>query len=170
MTNYNIIFADKSHTKGVLRLLKQICALHSEGRPDIFKNNGSKYTESDLEIIFTSADTPVFAAVDSYNNVLGYAMCRIKDNTHNSVLVPHKELYLDDLCVDEDYRGCGIGKALIERLISYGKEIGCYNLDLNVWEFNENARAFYEKCGFAPSRTFMELILQDNLHKNGENP
>ena len=41
----------------------------------------------------------------------------------------------------------------------YAKEIGCYNLTLNVWSCNESAQKFYEKQGLKPQKTTMEMIL-----------
>ena len=43
---------------------------------------------------------------------------------------------------------------------NYAKEIGCYNLTLDVYSFNERAIAFYEKCGLANQKVVMEKILK----------
>ena len=67
--------------------------------------------------------------------------------------------YLDDLCVDKQYRGQGIGKKLYGYAIEKAKEFGCYHLTLNVWHLNENAIKFYEKLGMKPLKTTMETIL-----------
>ena len=70
-----------------------------------------------------------------------------------------KTLYIDDLCVDENERGGGIGRALYEHVIAFAKEAGCYNVTLNVWAFNENAMRFYERLGLTPQSIHMETIL-----------
>ena len=70
-----------------------------------------------------------------------------------------KTLYIDDLCVDECERGTGVGRALYEHVKAYAKEIGCYNLTLNVWECNEGAKRFYEAMGLIPRNTLMETVL-----------
>lgn len=54
-------------------------------------------------------------------------------------------LYIDDLCVDENSRGQHVGRKLYEYVLNYAREQGCYDVTLNVWEGNDNARAFYEK-------------------------
>ena len=41
----------------------------------------------------------------------------------------------------------------------YAREQGCYDVTLNVWEGNDNARAFYEKMGMFVKETQMETIL-----------
>ncbi len=59
----------------------------------------------------------------------------------------YREVYIDDLCIDESIRGKGIGKKLINII---EKEI-CNNetdcLILNTEKF-QNAIGFYKKCGF----------------------
>ena len=39
------------------------------------------------------------------------------------------------------------------------KALGCYELNLVVWEGNDGARAFYDAMGMKPKETMMELIL-----------
>ena len=70
-----------------------------------------------------------------------------------------KTLYIDDLCVDEDCRGQGIGRKMYEYVRSYAKDTGCYHITLNVWEMNPRARKFYESIGMKPLKTYMEDVL-----------
>ena len=70
-----------------------------------------------------------------------------------------RALYLDDLCVDENCRSKGIGKALYEAVVETAKNNGCYNLTLNVWAFNKRAYDFYKKLGFEEQKIGMEIIL-----------
>ena len=51
---------------------------------------------------------------------------------------------IEDVAVSPEARGLGLGKLLIEDLIDYGTEKGCYKLTLNC--SNDNVE-FYEKCG-----------------------
>lgn len=92
------------------------------------------------------------------DKILGYAFCVFQKPASNS-MQPVKTLYIDDLCVDENCRGGGVGKRIFEFVKDYAKKSGCYNLTLNVWECNPGARAFYEKCGFSVLKTGMEQIL-----------
>ncbi|NLX94123.1 MAG: GNAT family N-acetyltransferase [Clostridiales bacterium] len=133
--------------------------LHHQGRPDIFKGNTKKYTEDELSEILKEADKPIFLAVDEDENVFGYVFCMVTSYKDHAVINDYHSLYIDDFCVDEGARGQNIGKKLFDAVKIYAKEVGVYNIDLNVWEFNEGAIRFYEKCGFATQRRTMELIL-----------
>ena len=74
-------------------------------------------------------------------------------------MVNRRTAYMDDLCVDENSRGKHIGTKLYDYVTNYAKEIGCYNITLNVWSLNESAMKFYEKCGMKPQKIGMETIL-----------
>ena len=51
---------------------------------------------------------------------------------------------IEDVAVASEARGLGLGKLLIESLLSLGEELGCYKVVLNCSDANV---AFYEKCG-----------------------
>lgn len=155
----NIVRASEKHIDEIDKLLNQVLMVHHNGRPDLFRANVKKYTDSQLLNIFKDDSKPVFCAVDENDNVLGYAFCIFKQHIDDNILTDIKTLYIDDLCVDEKIRGQHIGKQLYEYVVNYAKEQGCYNVTLNVWECNQNAKKFYESCGLKPQKTGMEIIL-----------
>ena len=57
-------------------------------------------------------------------------------------------LMIHDLFVQEAARGLGAGKALVSALTAIAREQGCCRIDVNVLDWNENARAFYAALGF----------------------
>jgi GNAT superfamily N-acetyltransferase len=57
-------------------------------------------------------------------------------------------LNVHDLAVLPDFRGLGIGRALLEAAESRARERGCCKLTLEVREDNERARSLYESFGF----------------------
>ncbi|MEK8128400.1 GNAT family N-acetyltransferase [Paenibacillus filicis] len=62
------------------------------------------------------------------------------------------ELYLDALCVFPEYRGQGVGTALLEATMSRSAEPGWSKLSLNVELFNQQARKLYERMGFVAEK------------------
>ena len=70
-----------------------------------------------------------------------------------------KTLHIEDVCVDENRRGENVGGELMEFVKDYAKKIGCARVDLDVWEFNEGARRFYEKHGFKVQKRRMDIVL-----------
>ncbi len=153
-------FAKERDIPDIERLLVQVCNVHSDKRPDLFKRNGQKYTAQHIRNLILDKNTPVITAFDEETQrVVGYAMCAVKIIENNMALCSMKTLYIDDLCIDENLRGQGIGKKIYSRVVEFAKEVGCYNITLNVWEGNDSAKKFYEKCGFKPQKTTLEMIL-----------
>ena len=142
----------------ILDLLSQVNDVHAEGRPDFFIKGKRKYTESELRDILDDDFTPVFVC-DEDDDIRGYAFCVIQDLSKCSNLHPDKSLYIDDICVDEKYRRHGVGKKLYDYVIQYAKDKNCFNVTLNVWDKNPEARMFYEKMGMKVQKVCMEVVL-----------
>lgn len=142
---------------GVNKLLRQVLMVHHNIRADIFKPDVKKYTDEQLKDIFCDENKPVFVATDESQNIVGYVFCIIKQHIGNNIFTDIK--YIDDLCVDEEKRGMHTGKKLYEYALDYARNIGCYNVTLNVWSGNDTAVRFYEKCGMTPQKIEMEKIL-----------
>ena len=140
-------------------LLHQVLEVHASGRPDIFKSGTKKYMDDELIEIFNNDKTPVFVAANENNEIVGYAFCVFKFTENNNVLKKRKEFYIDDLCVDEKYRGQNIGKSILEYVCDFASNEGFDVITLNVWNLNQSAIKFYEKCGFLPLKINMEKIL-----------
>lgn len=154
----NIRRAEKRDIEKIKDLLNQVLMVHHKIRPDLFKANCRKYTDEELFEIIKDDHRPIFVAEDE-EGVLGYAFLAVIQHVNDNILTDIKTLYIDDLCVDENIRGKHIGKKLYEYVLEYAKEIGCYNVTLNVWQGNDSAFGFYEKCGFRPQKLGMEIIL-----------
>ncbi len=138
-------------------LLYQVHKIHSDKRPDIFKPGEKKYTTEELIKILDSSNTPVYVAVED-DKIYGYIFCIFKRFYTNS-MTDIKTLYIDDLCVTESARGQKIGLKLYNYVIDIAKQNDCYNITLNIWECNENAKKFYDKCGLKIQKYGMEQII-----------
>ena len=149
--------AENRDAAQVLHLLEQVNAVHHDIRPDLF-NLATKYTGEELQEIFADDSKPVFV-YDDGEKVLGYIFTMLLDHSGDNMLVPVKELYIDDLCVDEAARGQKIATRLYEHVLDFAREAGCHNVTLNVWEGNEGAMAFYRKMGMGVQKTKLETVL-----------
>lgn len=56
-------------------------------------------------------------------------------------------IYLEDLYVKPEYRGKGIGKSLLNKLIETAKERNCARVEWAVLDWNKPAIDFYKKLG-----------------------
>jgi GNAT superfamily N-acetyltransferase len=67
--------------------------------------------------------------------------------TNFSTFLGRPGLYLEDLFVEPEHRGQGIGEALLTRLAQLAVERGCGRFEWSVLDWNENAIRFYERLG-----------------------
>ena len=156
---YQVRKAEEKDMDKIMDLLDQVAEVHHVGRPDLFKANATKYTRQELLSILEDETRPVFVYVDEAGNVRGHAFCMHQEASGNHVLVDHKTLYIDDICVDQAARGMHVGSAIYEFVENYAKECGCYNVTLNVWSTNVSAMKFYEAMGMKPQKVGMEKVL-----------
>ena len=154
----DIRFAQPQDVAGILALLRQVGRVHHEGRPDLFRANAQKYGASQVLAMLDSFKSPIFVAVEA-DKVLGYGFCQIKEYKNDPVIADHVDLYIDDLCVDENCRGRHIGTEIYNAICRYAKQRRCYSVTLNVWSCNESAMKFYESLGLKPQKVGMENIL-----------
>ena len=152
MSEIFVRVAKPADSKEIYSLLRIIADLHRNGRPDMFPDLVSKYSVEEIELRLLKENHGVFVAVDD-NCVVGYVFCDIIKEGNGFTL------YVDDLCVKSNSRKKGIGRALMDKAVEYGKESKCNQLMLNVWEFNSSAVEFYEKYGLTTRTRHMEMKL-----------
>ncbi|MFV8822935.1 GNAT family N-acetyltransferase [Faecalibacterium sp. 9] len=151
--------AEEKDIPRLLALLGQVLQIHAEIRPDIFISGTTKYTVGQLAELLKQEDKPIYVAVDEDDVCMGYAFCQLKEQPFSTNMVPFKSLFIDDLCVDRQARGQHIGESLFEYVKQQAKELGCYEVTLNVWAGNTPAEHFYEKMGMKTKERQMEYIL-----------
>ena len=151
--------AEEKDIPRLLALLGQVLQIHAEIRPDIFISGTTKYTAGQLAELLKQEDKPIYVAVDEDDVCRGYAFCQLKEQPFSTNMVPFKSLFIDDLCVDRQARGKHIGESLFEYVKQQAKELGCYEVTLNVWAGNTPAEHFYEKMGMKTKERQMEYIL-----------
>lgn len=155
----NIRRAESRDIERLGDLLCQVLDVHHNARPDIFREGARKYTERELDEILRDESRPIFVYEDGDRGVCGYAFCVFIQRIDDNILTDVKTLYIDDLCVDADCRGMGIGKALYNYVLDFARREGCYNVTLNVWADNKSALGFYESLGLHKQKIGMEKIL-----------
>jgi GNAT superfamily N-acetyltransferase len=83
----------------------------------------------------------VVAEVD--DRIIGFAIFF----SNYSTFLTKSGIYLEDIFVLPEYRGVGIGKALIKYLANLAVARGCGRLEWSVLDWNQPAISFYESIG-----------------------
>ena len=68
------------------------------------------------------------------------------------------------ICILKEYWGYGIGKVLMENVLSLADTMGIKKISLNVVETNRKAIELYKSYGFIEEG----LLINDRIHKDGK--
>jgi GNAT superfamily N-acetyltransferase len=68
-------------------------------------------------------------------------------------------LYLEDIFVLPEFRGCGAGKALFRALVREARDRGCGRMEWVVLDWNRPAIEFYERHGARPLQDWITMRL-----------
>lgn len=128
----------------VERLARQVHQMHVTWRPDIYEMPEQLYTAE--QYAQALAEKQLYVAKQD-NVVLGYVKIKIRRYDWPGV-VKRKVLLIDELGVDEQYRNHGIGTQMMEDVKALARAFCCTDLQLGVYPQNDDAVAFYRKCGF----------------------
>lgn len=89
--------------------------------------------------------------IEKNNKIIASGTLLIENKIiHNFGKVGH----IEDIVVDFNERGSGLGKLMINHLIETAKNLNCYKIILNC---NESNVKFYEKCGFTKKE--LEMVI-----------
>jgi len=118
-------------------------------------HNYKELTDTDLDDIVASPNTFLFVAKDESGKIAGMITLLV-------FRIPYvKKGYLDDLIVDEAYRGMGVAKKLMEHAVHSAKEKGVAYVDLTARPRREAGNGLYEKFGFQKRDTNVYRLLID---------
>mgnify|MGYP005796806571 FL=1 len=148
--------ANKNDITQMVPLLDEVSKLHIEKRPDVFKTRAYEEIKSNLEEMIQDESNIILLAEDK-QIVVGVIICKVREINDHTNLKNIKVLWINEICVKQEYRRNGIGRSLIEKAKEIAKANNCLRLELNCWELNGEAMKFYENQGLTTQRRVMEI-------------
>ena len=151
-------FAREDELDRVNELRRQVNDLHVEGVPDVFKPGFCDELRDFIHVIRNDPNKEIVVA-EADGTVCGFAVLNHIVRPENPFMYVRDFLDIDEFGVDRAFRRRGIAGAMIRFIRNYAKEKGYRRLELNMWEFNRGALAFYETADFKTYRRYMEIHL-----------
>lgn len=84
------------------------------------------------------------------NTLVGFVWCHVHD------YFGEKRIHVNQIIVEEDYRGKGIAKELLKQVEIYASQLNIKTIDLFVTERNNTAVDMYENLGFVTERRYLK--------------
>ena len=156
--NSEIRFAKETELEQINKLRKQVNDLHVKGKPEIFKSGFSEELKNYVYDVFYNERKKIVVC-DCDGIIAGFAILNHISKPESPFSYARDFLDIDEFCVDVHYRRQGIATQMIQYIQDYAKNEDFTRIELNMWEFNQEALAFYESIGFTTYRRFMEIKL-----------
>lgn len=123
-------------------------AIHAAALPWRFKPPGpGTFPTAEALALLAKPENLVFLAhVDQ--NPAGYAYAEVMRRPETSLIYAYEMINVHHISVGSKYRRRGVGSALLRAVRASALDLGITLLALDVWSFNEDARAFFRRHGF----------------------
>lgn len=154
--NITVRYAQRDELDAINELRREVNELHVKGRPDIFRAGFSDELKNHLFDEYENDDNDIVAALCD-GCVCGFAAVQYIDRPMSAYCCARKSYRVEEFGVAKEYRRRGVGTAIVDFLKTEAARKGYGKVELDVWEFNEDALRFYEKTGFVTVRRYMEL-------------
>jgi len=136
----------------VSTLFEQVDRLHADALPTLFQSSeGPARSQEWFTQIEVSEDDALFVA-EHQGILVGLVLCQVRSSPAFALFVPRRSVHINDLVVQEAFRGQGIGRSLVQRVHEWTHERGMTDVELDVYEFNTSARTLYEDLGYQTMR------------------
>ena len=155
---WNVRFAREDDLERVNEMRRQVNELHVKGRPDVFKEGFPEKLRDYIYEIWKDPDKGIVVA-EKDGRIGGFAVLNHVKKPETPFMFVRDFLDVDEFGVDAAFRRQGAASEMIRFIREYAREKGFKKIELNMWEFNSGALAFYEAAGFSTYRRYMEMKL-----------
>ena len=140
-------------------LNQQVLELHMEAHPEVFCDQDGMAFFKDYVSEILADETAVILCADTAGRIIGMAHVLVRESPDIPIMVRRRFAVLENIVVREGFRHVGVGRALMESVHAWALGKGVTRVELNVWAFNQDAIALYEKLGYevVSSRMAKEL-------------
>ncbi|MFQ6040665.1 MAG: GNAT family N-acetyltransferase [Candidatus Poribacteria bacterium] len=134
--------------EGLCEVFEEVDALHREALPYVFREpDGPARTREYISGIIASRNATLFVA-EHDGQIIGLVHATLLKSPDIPIIAPRRYAVIENLAVTERFRRSGVGRSLVERVHQWVLDKGITQVELNVWEFNKGAIAFYEQLGY----------------------
>ncbi|HET9587668.1 MAG TPA: GNAT family N-acetyltransferase [Anaerolineales bacterium] len=129
-------------------LCVHVQSLHAAHHPDIFKTPQSEaFAITFFEGMLADPTISIFIA-EADGQALGYILCKLVERDETPFTFAMRYLLIDQISVRPGARQQGVGRALMKQAELLARELAVQKIQLDSWDFNMNAHAFFEHVGF----------------------
>ena len=135
MANITYNEAIETDIADLVSLLSVLFSIEKDFNPDLTKQ------QKGLELLIkNNATATIQVARNSAGKVIGMVTAQLVISTAQGAA----SAWIEDMVVDAEYRGCGVGKELLQKTLAWAKTKGATRAQLLVDITNTDALGYYE--------------------------
>jgi len=129
-------------------LFEEIDALHRAHLPHLFQKPGGPPREPDYYSGLIADENIALFVAEAGGGLVGAVHAMVRESPALPIFVPRRYAVVESIVVKSGFQNRGIGRALMEKMQAWAVAKGAAAIELNVYEFNQTAIAFYESLGY----------------------
>jgi len=158
-TEFTIRQATAGDYDALCAIIDEVDTLHRDRMPHIFQKPPGPVRDKEYILGLLADDNVGLFVAEAEGQVAGFVHILVRDTPPWPVLVPRRLAFVDSLAVGQEFQRRGIGRALMDRAHLWAIAKGAVDVELNVFEFNQPALAFYRALGYETSTRRMVRYL-----------
>jgi GNAT superfamily N-acetyltransferase len=152
--------ATASEAGVVAQLNREVQQLHAEALPHLFKPpSGDAFPPDAFARLVGDEDTHILIGWVG-ETPIGYIYAEFVRRAENAFRHALELCCIQQISVEQVYQKRGYGEQLIGKVVELARARGIARIELDVWAFNQNARGFFARQGFA---VFNERMYLDGM-------
>lgn len=159
MQDYKIRLALPGDLDGVYKVFSLADHIHRQAHPEIFQKAADPSGIKHYLLAGIQTDDAVVFIAEDQDEIVGAVIAVIRHTPELQFLVQRSYVSIENLVVAEKYRRLGVGKTLMESVHFWAQENGFNQIQLTVWDFNQEAKTFYNKMGYEMLNHKMRMVL-----------
>ncbi|RAS72347.1 hypothetical protein A3863_12350 [Priestia endophytica] len=127
-------------------LLFESQRMHANALPELFSISRTVIPYPDYQTMIHGSNFHIIVA-EEHGKLIGYSITELTATSSGIGRSSSRAAYMYYLGVDTSHQKSGIGRKLFEEVKKWAIQNKAKTIHLNVWSFNQNAVAFYNRLG-----------------------
>lgn len=144
----------------LIELLYESDIFHWNALPGHFEIPGEPARTEDYVNHLLDEENGVILVAERGGQIIGLVQLAFFDERSGPYRRRHPHAAIGDVAVTAEHRRTGVGRLLMAAAHDWAQARGAAEIELTVWDFNEDATALYESLGYQTTRHTMRKLLE----------